>query len=99
MKKKPVEFYEVSYFEATCLLIEAQKLDKQGNKSDAAEKAKKGQQILKYNLFQNAKLTGPDMVAKYKKLIDQLDLLQGRKPSSTTKKPATSGKESSTKKD
>jgi hypothetical protein len=53
--------------------------------------AKKAQQVLKSILFQNSKMSDVAMKAKYEKLIDQAEILQGRKPESF-KNPAAKGK-------
>jgi hypothetical protein len=80
--KLPPEFFEVAYYEAVCLGNEAQRLDKKGQKTDAADMASKGEKILKSILYQDKTLSGPDMKAKYDKLIDDLEVLQGRQPAS-----------------
>ena len=47
--------------------------------------AHQGQQLLKSILYNNPSLD-PELKAKYNKLVDQFDLLQGRKPT-PSKKP------------
>ena len=68
------------YSEAVCLYKEATRLDKSGDKAKAAERALDGQKLLKNALFYSPKLDGPDTLAKYNKLLDQFDVLQGRQP-------------------
>ncbi len=88
---RPTEYFEAAYSEALCLYTDAKKLDKQGDKPGAADMAKKAQQVLKSILFQNSKMSDVAMKAKYEKLIDQAEILQGRKPESF-KNPAAKGK-------
>ena len=85
MKPKPPEYYQTSYFEASCIYNLAKRYDKQGNKRDSGEYAHLGQQLLKSVLYNNPSLD-PELKAKYNKLVDQFDLLQGRKPA-PAKKP------------
>ena len=86
MKPRPPEYYQTSYFEASCIYNLAKRLDKKGNKRDSAEMAHQGEQLLKSILYNNPSLD-PELKAKYNKLVNQFDLLQGRKPT-PAKKPA-----------
>ena len=83
--KKPAEYYEVVYIEADSFHMQGAMLDKKGQKAEAAEAAKKGQQILRATLFSKPDLDGPDRVAQYRDLLNKFDRLQGRTPAS--KKP------------
>jgi hypothetical protein len=75
--KKPPEYYEVVYLEALCLCTQAEELDKKGEKATAADAAKKAAQILKYAMFNNKDLDGPDRVEQYKKVIERTARVQG----------------------
>ena len=70
MKPKPPEYYQTSYFEASCIYNLAKRYDKQGNKRDSGEYAHLGQQLLKSVLYNNPSLD-PELKAKYNKLVDQ----------------------------
>ena len=85
MRKKPPEYFEVIYNAAYCLYgkgwaahQEFNQLSQAGDQS-AAEKKKlavesytTAVQLLKSALVLNEKLSGPDMIAKYQALLDQL---------------------------
>ena len=77
MKKKLPDFYTVTYNEALCLYKWAQK---DGDK----ENVKKGLQLLKPLLMLDPKLNGPDTVARFRALVDQLESLQGVESSAKT---------------
>jgi tetratricopeptide (TPR) repeat protein len=83
--KKPSEYYEVVYIEADSFYMQGVLLDKKGAKAEAADAAKKGQQILRAALFSKPDLDGPDRVAQYRDLLSKFDRLQGRTPAG--KKP------------
>ncbi len=59
----------MAYYEADLFCTQAKELAKKGNKVDAAAAADKAESVLKYGLFFNPKLDGPDRVAQYKKLL------------------------------
>ena len=82
--KKPPQYYKVVFYEADCLRMEAEAAQKKGDKPKAAEAAKKGEELLKFCLFNKPKLDGPDTVAMYNTLLDQLARLQGRTPAAKT---------------
>jgi hypothetical protein len=79
LKERPPEYYEVVYNVAFCL-YEEWRFAKDKDKTAALEKAKQGEQLLNFTLFESASLNGPDMVARYKELAKKLAVAQGRKP-------------------
>jgi hypothetical protein len=64
MRKKPPEFFEVMYNAAFCLVQEAKATSDRSKAADA-------EKMLKSALILSPKLNGPDMVAKYKVLLDE----------------------------
>ncbi len=68
MRKKPQEYYEVIYNAAFCLHQQARQ---SGEK--VGERNTQAYQLLKSAMILNPSLSGPDMVAKYKALSDQLE--------------------------
>ena len=74
LKTKPVEYYDVMYSVAKCLVREA---EKSKDKAITAEKANQAEKVLKSALILNPKLNGPDTVAKYKVLLKKAIELQG----------------------
>jgi tetratricopeptide (TPR) repeat protein len=81
--KKPPEYYEVMYKVAECLVRDAQTSK---DKAAALQRAKQAEQVLKAALTLSPNLNGPDMVARYKTLLNKAMTLQGRPPAAT---PAT----------
>jgi hypothetical protein len=77
MRKKPAEYYEVMYNVAKCLVREA---ERSTDKAVVLDCAKKAEQVLKAALVLSPKLNGPDMVAKYRVLLDKAITMQGRSP-------------------
>ena len=77
LRPKPPEYYEVMYRVAACLVREAEKT---GDKAIVLDRARKAEQVLKAALVMNAKLNGPDTVARYRVLLDRAIVLQGRPP-------------------
>jgi tetratricopeptide (TPR) repeat protein len=75
MPKKPVEYYEVMYNVANCLVRESEACK---DKAVAFDRAKKAEQVLKAALVLSPKLNGPENVARYKVLLDKAIALQGR---------------------
>jgi tetratricopeptide (TPR) repeat protein len=73
----PAEYFDVMYNVAKCLVREAQQSK---DKTVVLDRAKKAEQVLKAPLILNPTLNGPDMVAKYKVLLNQAIALQGRSP-------------------
>jgi hypothetical protein len=69
--KKPPEYYEVVYNAAWCLFTESFK-----TKND--QKALQAEQLLSATLVLSPRLDGPEMVAKYKQLLQKVRQLQGR---------------------
>jgi hypothetical protein len=70
LPKKPNEYYEVIYNAAFCLHGQAAA---QTDPALAAEKAKQAKQWLNSALIRKPELNGPDMVARYKALLEKLD--------------------------
>ncbi len=64
MRKKPPEYLEVMYNAAYCLVQESKAT---GDRTKAGDAEK----MLKSAMILNPKLNGPDMVAKYKVLLDE----------------------------
>ncbi len=77
MRKKPAEYYDVTYHLAACLVREAENAE---DEAAARDRAKKAEQVLKAVLVLNPKLNGPDAVARYKVLLNKAIALQGRSP-------------------
>jgi hypothetical protein len=75
MRPKPREYYEVVYSAAACLYQAALK-----NPDQAQQKAIQAAQWLNAAMLMNGDLSGPDMVARYKALLDKLKPLVGGKP-------------------
>jgi len=81
MPKKLPEYYEVTYNSAYCLTQAA----KNAKDTEAATLAKQAEQLLKSTLVLSPQLTGPDMVARYNALLDEVGALLGRKPAEEQK--------------
>jgi hypothetical protein len=75
MARKPPEYYEVVYNAAACLFEEGRKTS---DRQVAAEKALQAEQLLNATLVLSPKLSGPEMVARYKELLHKARQLQGR---------------------
>jgi tetratricopeptide (TPR) repeat protein len=75
--KKPAEYYEVMYRVADCLVREAQTT---ADRREAMERARQAEQVLKSALTLYPALNGPEMVARYKTLLQRAIRLQGRQP-------------------
>ncbi len=71
MRKKPPEYYEVIYNAAWCLYAQAYQTQEK-----IQERCTQAIQLLKSALVLNEKLSGPDMVEKYKVLIDTIQKFQ-----------------------
>jgi tetratricopeptide (TPR) repeat protein len=71
MLKKPPEYYEVVYNAAFCLFTESLK-------KQEPEKALQAEQLLNATLVLSPKLSGPEMVAKYKELLQRTRRLQSK---------------------
>ena len=71
LPKKPPEYYEVVYNAANCLFSE-------GVKTRNPQKALQTEQLLNATLVLSPKLSGPEMVARYKELLAKSRQLQGR---------------------
>lgn len=71
VRKRPPEYYEALYNAALCLLYEARYTKKK-------EKALQAEQILKSTLTLSPSLSGPDMVARYKALLNETLSFQGK---------------------
>jgi tetratricopeptide (TPR) repeat protein len=65
--KHPPEYYEAVYNAAYCLHRQAA-----GGDINAAQKTKQAIQLLRATMVMNEKLSGPDMAAKYKALLEKL---------------------------
>ncbi len=76
--KKPPEYYEVVYNAASCLFTESLK-------TQDAKKSLQAEQLLSATLVLSPRLSGPDMVARYKELLHKVRLLQGRPESAAAK--------------
>ncbi|MGD9720427.1 MAG: hypothetical protein AB7O59_06655 [Pirellulales bacterium] len=81
LPRKPPEYYEVVYQAANCLFIDALK-------SNDPQKALQADQLLSATLVLSPKLSGPELVARYKELLAKTRQLQGRPATATS---ATSG--------
>ncbi|MEX0679463.1 MAG: hypothetical protein WD063_20475 [Pirellulales bacterium] len=77
-RRKPPEYYEVVYNAASCLATDSLKT---GNR----EKALQAEQLLTATLVLSPRLSGPEMVAQYKVLLQQARQLQGRAGASAQK--------------
>lgn len=77
IRPKPPEYYEVMYRVAACLVREA---ETSKDKATATDRARTAEQVLKAALVLSPKLNGPDMVARYRALLDKAIVLQGRTP-------------------
>jgi len=73
MRKKPAEYYEVVYNAAYCLAKQAEQ-----DPAKARQLLLEAIKLLKGTLTLNEKLSGPDMVEKYKALLDQLEKAVGQ---------------------
>ena len=69
--RKPPEYYEVVYNAANCLFIDS--LKTQNN-----EKALQAEQLLSATLVLSPRLSGPEMVARYKELLHKVRTLRGQ---------------------
>ncbi|HUE17767.1 MAG TPA: hypothetical protein VMR25_26665, partial [Planctomycetaceae bacterium] len=69
--KKPPEYYEVVFNAASCLFTESLKTKNQ-------QKALQAEQLLNTTLVLSPHLDGPEMVARYKELLQKVRQLQGR---------------------
>ncbi len=76
--KKPPEYYEVVYNAASCLVTES-------FKTQSAEKALQAEQLLNATLVLSPKLSGPDMVARYKAQLAKARELRGVAKSAAAK--------------
>jgi tetratricopeptide (TPR) repeat protein len=79
----PPEYFDVMYNMANCLVREA---EKSKDKAVVLDRAKSAERVLKGPLVLNPTLNGPDMVAKYKVLLNKAVSLQGRSPDQNGKK-------------
>lgn len=77
-RRKPPEYYEVVYNAASCLATDSLKT---GNR----QKALYAEQLLNATLVLSPRLSGPEMVAQYKELLNEARLLQGRPRASAQK--------------
>ena len=85
MKKKPNEYYDVMYNVAKCLVREA---EKSKDKTAKANRANEAEKVLNSAMILSPKLNGPDTVAKYKLLLRQAIIMQGRSPDRKEEKPS-----------
>ena len=69
MPKKPAEYYEAIYETARCL---GKRAELTTNKKDSDALKSQGRQLLKGATALSPPLSGPDMVAKYDALLDDL---------------------------
>jgi hypothetical protein len=69
-RRKPPEYYEVVYNAATCLFLDSLK-------TRNSEKALQAEQLLNATLVLSPRLSGPDMVALYKDLLERARKLRG----------------------
>jgi hypothetical protein len=77
LRKKPPEYYDVMYNVAACLIREA---ETSKDKATAMDRAKEAERVLKSPLILSPRLNGPDMVARYKVLLNKAISMQGRSP-------------------
>ncbi len=70
LPRKPPEYYEVVYNAANCLFTD-------GLKSNDPHKALQAEQLLNATLVLSPKLSGPELVARYKDLLRKSRQLQG----------------------
>jgi len=75
MRPKPREYYDVVYYAAECLYIQAVKTPEQGR-----EKAIQASQWLNGAKLMNPRLSGPDAVERYNALLEKLKPLVEGKP-------------------
>ena len=75
MRPKPREYYDVVFYAAECLYIQAVKTPEQ-----AREKAIQASQWLNGAKLMNPRLSGPDAVERYKALLEKLKPLVEGKP-------------------
>jgi hypothetical protein len=71
LPRKPPEYYEVVFNAANCLFTD-------GLKSNDPQKALQAEQLLNATLVLSPKLSGPELVARYKALMRKSRQLQGR---------------------
>jgi hypothetical protein len=71
--KKPPEYFEITYNLAEALFGQA---SQSKDKTQAAEKAKLAEQLLKSTLVLSPNLSGPDMVEKFNALLKKIDALR-----------------------
>ncbi|MBI3836876.1 MAG: hypothetical protein HY288_02935 [Planctomycetia bacterium] len=76
--KRPPEYYEVVYNAASCLFTESLKTKNE-------QQALQAEQLLNATLVLNPHLDGPEMVAKYKELLQKVRQLQGRPVNTSAK--------------
>ena len=76
VRKRPPEYYEANYNVAWCLYAEAFQTQEK-----MRERAGEALKFLKAELILNEKLSGPEMVEKYKALVETLEKL--RQPTSS----------------
>jgi hypothetical protein len=78
MQRKPPEYNEVIYNAAFCLM-------RQATITKDRTKARQAEQLLKATMVLNPKLNGPDMVARYKVLLDRATSFQKGAVTTTAK--------------
>ena len=71
IRRRPAAYYEVVYNAASCLATDSLKT---GNR----EKALQAEQLLGATMVLSPRLSGPEMVAQYKELLQEARILQGR---------------------
>jgi tetratricopeptide (TPR) repeat protein len=77
LRKKPPEYYDVTYNVAACLVREAESAQ---DKPVTLDRARKAEQVLRSALILSPKLNGPDTVERYRTLLKKAIILQGRSP-------------------
>jgi hypothetical protein len=88
MRKKPPEYYEVIYNAAWCLYAQAYQTQEK-----VKERCTQAIQLLKSAMVLNEKLSGPDMVEKYKVLLETIEKhLQEAGGGAATPAPAAENK-------
>lgn len=87
MRKKPPEYYEVIYNAAWCLYAQAYQTQEK-----IPERCTQAIQLLKSALVLNEKLSGPDMVEKYKVLMDTIQNFQQESGSAASPAPVAERK-------
>ncbi len=75
MVKKPPEYFEATYNLAAALYGQASAAK---DKTQAAEKAKQAEQLLKSTLILSPDLSGPEMVEQYNALLKKASALHER---------------------